>query len=208
VTASVLVGVLVGAGGLAWVNASSDDTAHHGEHADGSTTAYDARVAELEAAEAAKDAESFEALVAFGADLEADLVPVMTGLDTVLPGDGTVREEPSEHEIHAWHDALDVLVTRAGELPTGATEHNMVRSGMILTLELLGDAVDAIELAATVDAGTAEQLHSAASDARDRAVDTFGLAAMQLDLLSIDADRGHIHLQLPAGARGTDFHGH
>ena len=83
-----------------------------------------------------------------------------------------------------------------------------------------GDTVETLELASAADAGTATDLYALAADLRTRAVDTWGLAAVQLDLRATAGGQGHVHVFLPVhptdsldggldtGHSGTGHDGH
>ncbi|WP_435736542.1 hypothetical protein V5D56_17445 [Cellulosimicrobium sp. PMB13] len=171
-----------------------------------------ARVAELEAAEAERDAENLTASIEHAHHLQTELVPVLHALHAALPVDGTAATPPSAEEVAAWRDTLDGLTSETGNLASGSSEHNIVRNGMLTSLELLGDTVDAVDLARSADAGTAPDLYALAGELRTRAVETWGLAAIQLDLRAVAADQGHVHVFLPVRPGdsldgGLDTHG-
>ncbi|OLT45558.1 hypothetical protein [Cellulosimicrobium sp. CUA-896] len=171
-----------------------------------------ARVAELEAAEEARDAENLTASIEHAQALQAELVPVLHDLHGVLPVDGTTATPPTAEEVAAWRTVVDGLVAETESLATGSSEHNIVRNGMLTSLELLGDTVDAVDLARAADASTAPDLYALAGGLRTRAVDTWGLAAIQLDLRSTSGGQGHVHVFLPVRPGdslegGLDGHG-
>ncbi|NOV97803.1 hypothetical protein HDG69_002378 [Isoptericola halotolerans] len=173
-----------------------------------------ARVAELERAEVERNEQTLEALAEFGLELQDELSPVLEGLQAAEPPDGSSRREPTAEELDRWRGVLDALATDAEALPLGATEHNMVRRGFALTVEMLGSSVDLVEQGSAADPPTAGTLYGLSGDVRGQAVDAFGMAAMQLDLLYIAADKGHLHVVLRAGEDGAPIddphagHGH
>ncbi|WP_191829740.1 hypothetical protein [Cellulosimicrobium arenosum] len=156
-----------------------------------------ARVAELEAAEVAHDAENLTASIEHAQHVQAELVPVLDALHGVLPVDGTTPVAPAAEDVAAWRATLDTLTSETQSLPSGSSEHNIVRNGMLTSVELLGDTVDAVDLARVADASSAPGLYALAGDLRTRAVDTWGLAAVQLDLRATAAGQGHVHVFLP-----------
>lgn len=171
-----------------------------------------ARVAELEAVEAERDADNLTASIEHARSLQTELVPVMHALHAVLPVDGTTAATPTDEEIAAWRDTLDTLVGETEALPSGSSEHNIVRNGMLTSLELLGDTVDAVDLVRAADASAAPGLYALAGELRTRAVETWGLAAIQLDLRSTSGGQGHVHVFLPVRPGdsldgGLDGHG-
>lgn len=156
-----------------------------------------ARVAELQAAEEARDAENLVASIDHARHLQEELVPVLHGLHAVLPVDGSTAVAADPADVAAWRTSVDGLVAETESLASGSSEHNIVRNGMLTSLELVGDALDTVRIASTADAATAEELHALAGELRTRAVETWGLAAVQLDLRSTAGGQGHVHLFLP-----------
>lgn len=173
-----------------------------------------ARVAELEAAEAERAVENLSAAGELAVSAQERLLPVMDGLYETLPvaeaGEGDAEGEPTSDvappptsaELDEWRAVVDEVATEMEALPTGSSEHNIVRNGLILSTRLLGDTLDVLELAAADDAENESAddsalLYGVAGDLRTRAVDAWAVAAVQLDLQHIEADRGHLHAFLP-----------
>ncbi|MBD5786207.1 hypothetical protein IF650_08450 [Cellulosimicrobium terreum] len=173
-----------------------------------------ARVAELEAAEEQHDAENLVASVDHATRVQTELVPVLHDLHEVLPVDGSTPREPTGAEVASWRETLVRLTEETEALASGSSEHNIVRNGLLISLQLLTDTVDTVDLARTAGPAESEQaarLSALAGDLRTRAVDTWALAAVQLDLRSTGAGQGHVHLFLPVhpedsldGGLGTD----
>ncbi|TFF08436.1 hypothetical protein [Cellulosimicrobium funkei] len=164
---------------------------------DGGFAVDPARVAELEAAEQERDAENLVASIDHARYLQTELVPVLHGLHAVLPVDGSSAVPADPADVAAWHATVDGLVAETEALASGSSEHNIVRNGMLTSLELVGDALDAVGLAASADPAAAPDLYALAGDLRTRAVETWGLAAVQLDLRSTAGGQGHVHVFLP-----------
>jgi len=159
-----------------------------------------ARVAELEAAEEARDADNLVASIEHAQHVQTELVPVLHGLHAVLPVDGSTAVPADPAEIAEWRATVDGLVAETESLQSGSSEHNIVRNGMLTSLRLVGDTLDAVGLATaagTSDPTAATDLYALAGDLRTRAVDTWGLAAIQLDLRSTAGGQGHVHVFLP-----------
>lgn len=166
-----------------------------------------ARVAELEAVEAERAVENLAAAAELAVSAQERLLPVMDGLYETLPaGDASEGEpavdEPTSAELDEWRAVVDEVAAEMEALPTGSSEHNIVRNGLLLSTRLLGDTLDVLELAAADDsaddaADDSERLYDVAGDLRTRAVDAWAVAAVQLDLQHIAADRGHLHAFLP-----------
>lgn len=156
-----------------------------------------ARVAELEAAEEARDAENLVASIDHAQHLQTELVPVLHGLHAVLPVDGSTAVPADPAQVATWRADVDALVAETEALASGSSEHNIVRNGMLTSLELVGDALDAVALAADAAPDAAPDLYALAGELRTRAVDTWGLAAVQLDLRATAGGQGHVHVFLP-----------
>lgn len=163
-----------------------------------------ARVAELEAAEAERAVENLAAAGELAVSAQERLLPVMDGLYETLPpgevGEGDAVDgvtPPTSAELDEWRAVVDEVATETEALPTGSSEHNIVRNGLMLSTRLLGDTLDVLELAADDSADGSARLYDVAGDLRTRAVDAWAVAAVQLDLQHIAADRGHLHAFLP-----------
>lgn len=169
-----------------------------------------ARVAELEAAEAERAVENLSAAAELAVSAQERLLPVMDGLYGTLPAGGAPEGEsadgesedgatpPTSAELDEWRAVVDEVAAETEALPTGSSEHNIVRNGLMLSTRLLGNTLDVLELAAADDAGDdSARLYDVAGDLRTRAVDAWAVAAVQLDLQHIEADRGHLHAFLP-----------
>ncbi|WP_419706816.1 hypothetical protein [Promicromonospora sp. NFX87] len=170
-----------------------------------------ARVAELEAAEAERAVENLAAAGELAVSAQERLLPVMDGLYGTLPtGEGGSADGDSEDgvtpptsaELDEWRAVVDEVAAETEALPTGSSEHNIVRNGLVLSTRLLGDTLDVLELAAADgsandSADGSARLYDVAGDLRTRAVDAWAVAAVQLDLQHIEADRGHLHAFLP-----------
>jgi hypothetical protein len=187
--AALVLGAIIAA--VVWSLTRPDDGAP------GASSADPARVAELEAAEAARDAENLGVVTDFAISAQERLAPTMNDLSLALPLDGSPGVTATPEQIGAWREALTTLASEAEALPTGASGYNVTRNGFGVSIALLGDSLDALALAeASAEPARAELLALAAS-LRLRAADTWGMAATQLDELSVTADRGHVHVFLP-----------
>jgi hypothetical protein len=188
--AAVLVlGALVAA--VVWSLTRPDDGAR------GAYSADPARVAELEAAEAARDAENLGVVTDFALSAQERLVPVMNDLSVVLPLDGSPGAPATPEQIATWRESLAALTAEAEVLPAGASGYNVTRNGLGVSIALLGDTVDTLVLAEGSAEPARAELLALAADLRLRAADTWGLAATQLDELSVGAEQGHVHVFLP-----------
>jgi hypothetical protein len=169
------------------------------------------RVAELEAEEAERQAEQVVELTDLAFSIHDELLPVLEGMNEVLPVDGSASSRSADDdELSSWKAATDAAVGSFADPPSGSTGHNIARGGLQVSAELLASAVSAYELALDADGGHRAQLEELAADLRLQAVRTWSVAATQLDVLNIDAGHGHVHIYLPAepgsGALAPDSH--
>lgn len=190
VAAVVVVGVVVAV--VVWAVTRAPD--------DGASGAYavdPARVAELEAAEAARDAQNLGVVTDFALSAQERLVPTMNDLSVALPLDGSPGTPATPEQVRTWREALATLTTEAEALPAGASGYNVTRNGLGVSIALLGDTVDTLVLAEGAADPARAELLALAADLRLRAADTWAMAATQLDELSVGADQGHVHVFLP-----------
>lgn len=165
--------------------------------APGAYVADPARVAELEAAEAARDGENLGVVTDFAVSAQERLVPTMEDLSVALPLDGSPGTPATPEQVSGWREELAALTAEAEALPSGASGYNVTRNGLGVSIALLGDTVDTLVLAGEAAEPTRAALLALAADLRLRAADTWAMAATQLDGLSVDADQGHVHVFLP-----------
>ncbi len=156
------------------------------------------RVAELEAQEADRQLELVGQLTEQTTAAHAGLLSVIEGLHTVVPTGEPAVVSPSVDPA-AWHTAVGAAIGTYGDAPSGSTEFNTARNGLLLAIDLLGSAATAYESAVAAPAGPQqEELLELAGRLRDQAVAAWSVAATQLDVLNIDAGNGHVHITLPS----------
>ncbi|MDA2807459.1 hypothetical protein [Nocardiopsis suaedae] len=157
------------------------------------------RVAELEASESARGVEQVGALIDTTRDAHDELLPVVEGLDTALPADGSEPgEAPGGDEVDGWADTVDGVAERLSASPSGDTGYNVARGGVRAAVEQLGSSVDVYAAALDAEGGERERLEGVAADLRTQAVRAWAVAATQLDTVAIETGHGHVHIYLPA----------
>ncbi|SDT39856.1 hypothetical protein [Jiangella sp. DSM 45060] len=155
------------------------------------------RVAELEAQEEVRQVELIGQLTEQTTAAHAGLLNVIEGLHMVVPSGGQGVVSPAVSPA-AWHSAVGAAIGTFGDPPSGSTEFNTTRNGLLLAIDLLGSAATAYESAVAAPAGPEqERLLELAGRLRDQAVAAWSVAATQLDVLNIDAGNGHVHITLP-----------
>lgn len=156
------------------------------------------RVAELEAQEERRNVELVGQLTDQATAAHAGLLPVIEGLHTVVPSGGSPVVSPSVDPV-SWHTAVGAAIGTFGDPPSGSTEFNTARNGLLLATDLLGSAATAYESAVVAPAGPQQdELLELAGRLRDQAVAAWSVAATQLDVLNIEAGNGHAHITLPS----------
>ncbi|WP_158564240.1 hypothetical protein [Jiangella anatolica] len=157
------------------------------------------RVAELEAQEEANQTELVGQLTEQATAAHAGLLSVIAGLHAVVPSGAPPVGPVAGADPASWHTAVGAAIGTFGDAPSGSTEFNTTRNGLLLAIDLLGSAATAYEGAvAAPDGAERDRLLELAGRLRDQAVAAWSVAATQLDVLNIDAGNGHVHITLPS----------
>ncbi|AFR06671.1 hypothetical protein [Nocardiopsis alba] len=159
-----------------------------------------ARVAELEASAAERHVDQVEELVHHTRAAHEGLLPVLESLDTVLPADGSAPSEdlPDTEEIDTWLGTTLEARDHLEHAESGETAFNVTHAGLRGSVDLLASSLNAYDSAVRADEDRRTDLLELAADLRDQAVRAWSVAATQLDMVSVEAGHGHIHLYLPA----------
>ena len=167
---------------------------------DGSVTPDPARVAELEASAADRHVDQVAELIEHTRAAHEELVPVLESLDEVLPEDGSepTGDLPDSDTIADWNRTTDNARAHLDHTESGETGFNVTHAGLRGSVDVLGSTLDALDVAVATDGEQSTELLELTVDLRDQAVRAWSVAATQLDVISIDAGHGHIHLYLPA----------
>ncbi|MGJ7442607.1 hypothetical protein, partial [Aquipuribacter sp. MA13-6] len=157
------------------------------------------RVAELQAEEAARDAEAVVVLTEQTEDVLDVLSPVVVAAGEHAPG----SPPPAAETVEEWRSAVTLAQETFGDAPSGGTDVNVARAALVASLgnletmvgayDLVADAVPA-DGAGLVDVDGALEV---AASARRSAALAWSVGATQLDAVNVAADRGHVHLYLP-----------
>lgn len=169
---------------------------------DDTVTPDTGRVAELEASAGERDVAQVEELVQQTRTAHEELLPVVESLDGAVPANGSASpdgEEPGADEVDDWLATTDGAAEHFEDVPSGETDYNVAHAGLANSVDLLGSAVVAYSSALEAeDEGLRAEMTELAGDLRTQAVRSWSVAATQLDVLSLDAGHGHVHLYLPA----------
>jgi hypothetical protein len=144
-------------------------------------------VAEMKKEEARRDAAQIESLTAQARRMSEGLVPVLTGLA------GTAA---TTQQVADWQKVTKGYVDEFAERPSAGTAVNIARSGLATSVQQLDLAVSTY--AQGLAAAEKESWLGNAKRQRELGIVTWSIAATQLDVLNIDAGRGHVHVFLPS----------
>lgn len=150
------------------------------------------RVAELQAEEAARDAEAVTGLTASTGEVLELLAPVVEAGAAYPPG----SPPPDAADVADWREAVDQAREGFGETPSAGTGVNVARAGLVSSLDSLEAMVDAFALAGQVP--DPDPVLALAERSRRSAALSWSVGATQLDAVNVDAGNGHVHLFLPA----------
>ena len=148
------------------------------------------RIAELEQQDADRDAALLGPLTDLAKDTRDRLTPVLEAMRSPL----------TPEAVNGWREVVSAAEKSYEQAPSAGNGINVARSGLQTAVQQLAAAVKGYEAAL----GTAEPVRSTlvalADEQRTLALRTWSVAAVQLDVINIEAGRGHVHVQLPSGA--------
>ncbi|MEU7476945.1 hypothetical protein AB0A63_13245 [Lentzea sp. NPDC042327] len=155
----------------------------------GSWTGPDAteqRIAELEREEADRDAAQLGPLSDQARQTRDRLAPVLAAM----------AQAPTAEAVNGWRDVVAEVAATYEQSPSAGNGINIARTGMRTAVQQLAAAVKTCELAFGGAEADRAALLALAQEQRMLAVRTWSVAAVQLDVLNIEAGRGHVHVQL------------
>lgn len=162
--------------------------------------ATERRIAELKEAEARRDIEQVGTLIELGRGGRERLTPVLEAMAKAVPFNDTAPPAaPAIDEVRGWRDVVSGELRRYEETPSAGNGVNVARTGMRTAVQQLAAAVDGFATAATAPEPLARDLLTLAGAQRTLALRTWSVAALQLDVISVDAGKGHVHVYLPSG---------
>ena len=170
-----------------------------------SPSATDAAITSLRADEAKRDATQIVELTALARSTAQQVKPVVDGLRSGLPvadtGAAATRPVTAE-QLAQWKQILAQQVERHKDAPSGSTTANITRNGLRNAVNQLTVALDTAVAARALPADRQAPLLAVASRQRLLAINTWSVAAAQLDNLNIDAGHGHQHVYLTDAPEG------
>jgi hypothetical protein len=174
---AVLVGLLAG-GGIGF--------------AIGRPGATDRAVADMRAAEAARDRNQIVELTDLARITRDRINPVLIALVKSVD-DG---RPASEATVAEWRRAMTDSARAFDDPPSGTTQTNVARGGLRAAVLAAGVAVESYAGALGVDPARRGPLLEAVKEQADNATVVWSVAATQLDQLNADAGHGHQHVYL------------
>jgi hypothetical protein len=161
--------------------------------------ATESRIAELKAAEARRDVEQVGTLIDLARGGRDRLTPVLEAMAKAAPlQDTTPSAVPKIEDVRGWRDVVSAEVQRYAETPSAGNGVNVARTGLRTAVQQLAAAVDGFAAAANAP-DLAGDLLPLAGAQRTLALRAWSVASLQLDVISIDAGKGHVHVYLPSG---------
>ncbi|KOX16061.1 hypothetical protein ADK67_40810 [Saccharothrix sp. NRRL B-16348] len=162
--------------------------------------ATERRIAELEQAEARRDVEQIGQLTELARGSRDRLTPVLQAMAKAAPlSRDTPRGPLTAHEVDGWRTVLSAEVKRYEETPSSGNGVNVARTAMRTSVRQLATAADGFAAAVAATGPLGGDLVTLAGHQRDLALQTWSVAALQLDVINVDAGNGHVHVQLPSG---------
>lgn len=158
--------------------------------------ATERRIAELREAEARRDVAQIGVLTDLARGTRDRLTPVLTGMAQAAPADASTGAVPSAEEVAGWRDAVAAEVRRYSETPSAGNGVNVARTALATSVRQLAVAVGGFEAALNAPDPLRGRLVGLASEQRTLALATWSVGALQLDVINIEAGKGHVHVQL------------
>ncbi|MCE6998547.1 hypothetical protein LZG04_27660 [Saccharothrix sp. S26] len=128
------------------------------------------------------------------------LTPVLQAMAKAAPLSGDTPRGPlAAAEVNGWRAVLSAEVKRYEETPSSGNGVNVARTAMRTAVRQLATAADGFAAAAAAAGPLGGDLVTLAGHQRDLALQTWSVAALQLDVINVNAGNGHVHVQLPSG---------
>ena len=153
---------------------------------------------------AERDLQQIEELTERARSMVEEFTPVVVGIGKTLPpGTERVGALASEQEVEEWLAAVREADEYFAETVSGETATNVARNAASDAVDVLLETVETYKLALEQPEARAALLESARRQ-RDLAARAWSTAAIQLDVINIDAGFGHQHVTFPrSGGQGA-----
>jgi hypothetical protein len=157
------------------------------------------RIEELKQAEAQRDVEQVGALIELDKGTRDRLTPVLEDLAKVAPLDQAAPGVPTADQVSGWREIVTAEARRYEQAFSAGNGVNVARTGMRTAVQQLAAAVTGFDAAVAATGPLQSRLAGLAAEQRTVALRAWSVAALQLDVISVDAGKGHVHVYLPAG---------
>ncbi|GIH61957.1 hypothetical protein [Microbispora siamensis] len=154
---------------------------------------------QIRAESALRDKTQIKTLTELARTTRDRLLPVLEGLNRVMPADGTAGPAAvTSGDVASWRKTADAAVESFADPPSGETATNVARSSLTSAVRQLATAVDTYATARELTGPAHETVLDLAARQRADALFTWSIGATALDAVNIDAGYGHQHVFLPA----------
>ncbi|RIV39134.1 hypothetical protein [Micromonospora radicis] len=170
-------------------------------YAVGRPGATESSIAQLQEADARRDAQQIVELTEMAHRTGEQLAPILVAVRQAAEAE----RPPEAAQLRQWQQTMRQLAEQYADPPSGMTATNVARGGLRGAVEQAAVAVDTLALATVDGATAADELLALAARQATLAVTTWSVAATQLDQINIDAGHGHQHVHLDTGEPGGAF---
>jgi hypothetical protein len=163
------------------------------------------RIAELQQQEAERDVAQLGPLTDLAKDTRDRLAPVLEAMAAAAPVDGSAPRSPLTAEaVKGWRDVVSAVAKPYEQAPSAGNGINVARSGFHAAVQQFTAAVTGFETALSLPEPGRSALVALAGEQRTLALRTWSVGAIQLDVITIAAGKGHVHVQLRDGGSAPD----
>lgn len=155
------------------------------------------RIAELRQQEADRDVAQLGPLTDLAKDSRDRLNPVLAAMELAAPVDGSAPRSPlTPDTVKGWRDAVSAVAGSYEQAPSAGNGINVARTGLHTAVQQLAAAVKGFDTALALAEPGRGALVELAGEQRTLALRTWSVAAIQLDVINIEAGKGHVHVRL------------
>lgn len=156
------------------------------------------RARELRVEALARDREQIEEVVETTYEVRDEVVSVLSEFNSYLPdGETTVETvEATPEQIESWEQTIEAIIEPYEGAQSGATDTNLTRLSLGLSIDMFYEAVKTYALAAESEGQLQADLIAQAAEQRDLGTRTWSIGATKLDGITVTAELGHHHIYL------------
>jgi hypothetical protein len=101
--------------------------------------------------------------------------------------------------VNGWRDVVTAVEGAYEQAPSAGNGITVARSGLHTAVQQLAAAVKGFDAALTAGEPGRSALVALAGEQRTLALRTWSVAAIQLDVINVEAGKGHVHVRLGDG---------